>query len=180
MRSRHAGALARSVGVSEHQASLDFGGCVTLVAPARWSPTAGLPSAGDKFRIAPSVEAFHAAFDLPRRALPSADVGEELAQLRVALLEEEVDEFVTAAHERDIVGIADALADVVYVAYGTALTYGIDLDLVLSEVHRANMSKLDARGRPVKRADGKVVKSDRYRAPDVRQTLQLQLPLALS
>jgi len=131
------------------------------------------------FSVAAAVAAFHAAFDLPRRALPCVDIDEDLAQLRVALLQEEVGEFVVATHARDLVGIADALADIVYVAYGAALTYGLDLDLVLAEVHRANMSKLDSRGRPVKRADGKVIKSDRYRSPDVRGALQLQLPLHL-
>jgi len=128
---------------------------------------------------AAAVATFHAAFDLPRQALPSVAVPHELAQLRIALLEEEVNEFIVATRARDMAGIADALADIVYVAYGAALTYGIDLDLVLAEVHRANMSKLDHRGQPVKRADGKVTKSDRYRPPDVRSVLQLQLPLPL-
>jgi predicted HAD superfamily Cof-like phosphohydrolase len=126
------------------------------------------------FTVATAVAAFHVAFDLPRQTLPCVDISDDLAQLRVALLQEEV---VVATNARDLVGIADALADTVYVAYGAALTYGIDLDLVLAEVHRANMSKLDSRGRPVKRADGKVVKSERYRPPDVCGALQRQLPL---
>ena len=74
------------------------------------------------------------------RQLPSADIDHALAMLRVALLEEEVGEFVSASERRDLIGVADALADIVYVAYGTALTYGIDLDAVLHEVHRSNMS----------------------------------------
>jgi predicted HAD superfamily Cof-like phosphohydrolase len=94
------------------------------------------------------------------------------------LLSEEVGELRDATATRDIVGIADALADIVYVAYGTAVTYGLDLDAVLAEVHRANMSKLDADGRPVLRADGKVLKSARYRPPDVAGVLAQQLPLA--
>lgn len=127
--------------------------------------------------IARAVAAFHRAFDLPARVLPSADVDDELADLRVRLLAEEVGELRDATAIRDITGIADALADIVYVAYGTAVTYGIDLDAVLAEVHRANMSKLDADGRPVLRADGKVLKSARYRAPDVATVLAEQLPL---
>lgn len=67
----------------------------------------------------------------------------------------------------DAFSVADALADIVYVVYGTALTYGIDLDSVLREVHRANMSKLGADGKPLLRQDGKVLKSDRYRPPDI-------------
>lgn len=69
--------------------------------------------------------------------------------------------------------IAQELADLVHVVYGTALAYGIDLDAVLDEVHRANMSKLDADGRPVVR-DGKVVKSAYFHPPDVGTVLRAQ------
>lgn len=120
---------------------------------------------------------FHEAFDLPKEPLPTAHVGEVVAQLRVRLLREEVEEFADATERRDIVAIADALADVVYVAYGSAITYGIDLDAVVREVHRANMSKLNDAGRPVLREDGKVLKSARYRPPDVASVLEHQLEL---
>ena len=124
---------------------------------------------------AADVAEFHAAFGLPQRSEPSLDVPVDLVELRISLLEEEAQEFVSAARAADLREIADALADVVYVAYGTALTYGIDLDAVLAEVHRSNMSKLDADGRPVLRTDGKVVKSDRYSPPDIDGVLQRQL-----
>lgn len=127
--------------------------------------------------VAGAVAEFHTTFDLPRRTTPSIEIDDSLAKLRVALLEEECGEFVAATEQRDLVAIADALADIVYVAYGTAMTYGIDLDLVLSEVHRANMSKLDDDGKPIKRADGKVLKSPRYTPPDVQAMLQRQPPL---
>ena len=127
--------------------------------------------------IAAAVAEFHAVFDLPRRATPSVEVGDVHAILRAALLAEECGEFLVATGARDLIAIADALADIVYVAYGAALTYGIDLDLVLSEVHRANMSKLDDNGRPIKRADGKVLKSQRYTPPDVEAMLRRQPPL---
>ncbi len=120
---------------------------------------------------------FHEAFGLPREPLPTAHVGDTLAQLRVRLLREEVEEFADATEQRDLVAIADALADVVYVAYGSAATYGIDLDSVVREVHRSNMSKLDAKGRPVLREDGKVLKSERYRPPHVGHVIDEQLPL---
>lgn len=100
-----------------------------------------------------------------------------LEELRISLLEEEVSELVTATHARDLVGIADALADITYVVYGTALTYGIDLDCVLSEVHRSNMSKLDRKGKPIIRADGKVLKSERYSPPNVAAVLKHQVSL---
>ena len=96
------------------------------------------------------------------RQSPSADVDKSLAKLRVALLQEEVGEFITASEKGDLVAIADALADIAYVVYGTALTYGIDLDSALREVHRSNMSKLGNDGKPLIRDDGKVLKSERY------------------
>jgi predicted HAD superfamily Cof-like phosphohydrolase len=125
---------------------------------------------------AAALAQFHRAFNLPMRQLPSADVDEAVAKLRVALIEEEVGEFVAASERSDLLGIADALADIVYVAYGTALTYGIDLDAVLQEVHRSNMSKLDSDGKPLIRDDGKVLKSERYFPPDIKSVLQLQRP----
>lgn len=124
-----------------------------------------------------AVSEFHRVFRLRRQARPDPAIRPELARLRVALLREEVDEFARATEDGDIVGIADALADIVYVAYGSAVTYGIDLDAVLAEVHRANMSKLDRSGQPVYRADGKVAKSSRYAPPDVRRVLAEQAPL---
>ena len=81
------------------------------------------------FETAVAVAEFHRAFNLPMRPFPSSETEDDLAKLRVTLLEEEVGEFVTASEKRDLIGIADALADIVYVVYGTALTYGIDLEL---------------------------------------------------
>ncbi len=114
---------------------------------------------------------FHHVFGLPLRTRPDVAVGEGQAVLRQALIEEEVGELRQASGDRDLVGIADALADIVYVAYGTAHVYGIDLDAVLDEVHASNMTKLDRTGRPVRRADGKVLKGPDYRRPDVAAVL---------
>ena len=150
----------------------------SILIEGRIAPHEPVPAqAFQRSDVASAVAAFHRAFDLPSRTLPSAAVGDELAALRISLLSEELGELRDATATLDLVGIADALADIVYVAYGTAVTYGIDLDAVLAEVHRANMSKLDADGRPVLRADGKVLKSSRYRAPDVAEVLAQQLPL---
>lgn len=130
--------------------------------------------------IAGLVNAFHRAFGLPRRRSPSLDgVDRALIELRTRLLDEETAEFADAAARFDLVGMADALADVVYVAYGTALSFGLDLDAVLREVHRSNMSKLDADGRPVLRDDGKVLKSPGYFRPDVQGVIAHQDPLPL-
>jgi predicted HAD superfamily Cof-like phosphohydrolase len=124
-------------------------------------------------KVAAAVAEFHKSFNLPMRLFPTAEIGDDLAKLRIALLEEEVDEFVTAAEKGDLIGIADALADIAYVVYGTALTYGIDLDSVLQEVHRSNMSKLGADGKPLLRDDGKVIKSEQYFPPDIASSLGL-------
>ena len=120
---------------------------------------------------------FHTAFGLPMRALPTLDIDCVTAELRLSLLCEESRELSDAVDRKDLVAIADALADIAYVVYGTAITYGIDLDSVIREVHRSNMSKLDGQGRPILRSDGKVVKSEMYSAPDVNTVLGLQLPL---
>jgi predicted HAD superfamily Cof-like phosphohydrolase len=85
---------------------------------------------------------------------------------RRALMAEECQEYQDAEDLHDIVKIADALADIVYVAYGTALCYGIDLDAVLAEVHASNMSK-----EPVPAAGGKAVKGRSYRLPDIERVL---------
>ena len=114
---------------------------------------------------------FHRAYDLPVRDMPTADVGADQVALRLALIQEEVGELAEAASAGDLIGVADALADIVYVAYGTAHVYGIDLDAVLDEVHSSNMTKLGADGRPIRRADGKVLKGPGYRPPDIAAVL---------
>jgi predicted HAD superfamily Cof-like phosphohydrolase len=122
---------------------------------------------------ADAVREFHTTFDLARNDVPTWP-SSELAELRQRLLVEETAEVGEAVAGDDLAAIAQELADVVYITYGTALTYGIDLDAVIAEVHRANMSKLDENGKPLYRADGKVAKSARYQLPDVRGVLGLE------
>ena len=138
------------------------------------NPTRPHADTSQPFNTAAAVAEFHRAFSLPIRPQPDTDVDESLARLRVALLEEEVGEFVAASEQSDLIAMADALADIVYVAYGTALTYGIDLDSVLREVHRSNMTKLARNGKPLHRADGKVLKSDQYSPPDIAAVLGMR------
>lgn len=132
-------------------------------------------SGGDGFlhtsKAARQVAQFHRAYELPMRAAPTIDIGPAQTALRLALIEEEIQELRAAAEAGDLIEIADALADIVYVAYGTAHVYGVDLDAVLTEVHESNMTKLGADGRPVRRADGKVLKGPSYRRPDVAKIL---------
>jgi predicted HAD superfamily Cof-like phosphohydrolase len=118
------------------------------------------------------VREFHEVFGLAHPDRPAA-VPEELAAARQRLLDEEVGEVAEASaavqaepSPRRLAELARELADVVYVAYGTAITYGIDLDAVIAEVHRANMSKLGDDGQPLMR-NGKVQKGPNFRPPDL-------------
>ncbi|KPI19885.1 Phosphoribosyl-ATP pyrophosphohydrolase-like protein, partial [Actinobacteria bacterium OK074] len=115
------------------------------------------------------VRAFHLAFGLDARAVPT-EVSPQLAAHRAELLAEEAAEVAEVA-TGPLDELAHELADVVYVAYGTALVHGIDLDAVIAEIHRANMSKLGPDGAVARRADGKVLKGEHYRAPDVAGVL---------
>lgn len=119
------------------------------------------------------VREFHLAFGLDARTAPR-EVSPALAAHRGELLAEEAAEVAEVAVEGPLDRLAHELADVVYVAYGTALVHGIDLDEVIAEIHRANMSKLGPDGQVARRADGKVLKGEHYRAPDVSAVLRRQ------
>ncbi|MFI1720929.1 MazG nucleotide pyrophosphohydrolase domain-containing protein [Streptomyces sp. NPDC020489] len=119
------------------------------------------------------VREFHLAFELDARSTPTA-VPPQLAAHRGELLAEEAAEVAEVAVEGPLDRLAHELADVVYVAYGTALVHGIDLDAVIAEIHRSNMTKLGPDGHVTRRADGKVLKGDHYQAPDVTGVLRRQ------
>jgi predicted HAD superfamily Cof-like phosphohydrolase len=111
------------------------------------------------------VREFHRALDGPVAAVANPRPAEW--ENRISFLQEKFDEYVEAARAGDLAAVADALADMVYVIHGTALAYGIPLDEVLAEVHQSNMSKLGLDGRPILRAEGKVVKGPGFAAADV-------------
>ncbi|MGW5505667.1 pyrophosphohydrolase domain-containing protein [Streptomyces rochei] len=119
------------------------------------------------------VRAFHHAFGLDARSVPT-EASPELAAHRGELLAEEAAEVAEVSVTGPLDRLAHELADVVYVAYGTALVHGIDLDEVIAEIHRSNMTKLGPDGRVSRRADGKVLKGDHYEAPDVAGVLRGQ------
>ncbi|MFD3626527.1 hypothetical protein [Streptomyces sp. NPDC058698] len=119
------------------------------------------------------VREFHRAFGLDARDEPS-EVSPDLAAHRGELLAEEAREAGEVAVTGPLDRLAHELADVVYVAYGTALVHGIDLDAVIAEVHRSNMTKLGPGGEVSRRPDGKVLKGDHYGAPDVAAVLRRQ------
>ncbi len=117
------------------------------------------------------VTEFHEVFDLPRSNTPTTDIPARLTQLRNDLLREEARELIDACDAGDLIKIADGIADVLYVVYGTAVTYGLDADALLREVHRSNMSKLDEHGNPVRRDDGKILKGANYSPPQLDRVI---------
>jgi predicted HAD superfamily Cof-like phosphohydrolase len=117
-----------------------------------------------------AVTEFHEAFGLMVNSVPVLP-DTATRDLRKKLLAEEYTEYTTAEAEDDIVEIADALADLIYIACGTAVAYGIPLDRVFAEVHSSNMSKLGNDGKPIYRDDGKVLKGPNYRPPQIDKIL---------
>lgn len=97
----------------------------------------------------------------------------EIMELRIELISEELNELWEAFDKRDIVEVADALTDILYVTYGAAHAFGIDIDKCFDEVQRSNMSKLGEDGKPIYREDGKVQKGPNYFKPDLKKILQI-------
>ena len=93
------------------------------------------------------------------------------ACLRLKLILEEFEELEDAQAEGHLVGIADALSDLLYVVYGTAHTFGIPIDKCFEEVHNSNMSKRSVDGNPIFRDDGKVLKGPNFYEPDLKGIL---------
>lgn len=118
-----------------------------------------------------AVMEFHRAFNLPIDALVVGQDAAQLRDLRIDLLAEEWDEYERAEANDDISEIADALADIIYIALGTAIAYGIPMKEVFAEVHRSNMSKLED-GKPIYYESGKVAKGPSYTPPDIASILQ--------
>tara|TARA_B100000965_G_scaffold404534_1_gene435546 strand:- start:470 stop:853 length:384 start_codon:yes stop_codon:yes gene_type:complete len=118
------------------------------------------------------VEDFMEAMGQEVNAVPSFPE-EEIQRLRLDLIEEELDELHYAMDNKDMVEIADALGDLLYVVYGAGHAFGIDLDECFKEIHASNMSKLGPDGKPIKREDGKVLKPDTFFPPDLKSILGL-------
>lgn len=116
------------------------------------------------------VVQFHEAFQAPIGGLPEGLMYSR-RRLRVRLIEEEFDELIRSESFEDDV---DALADLVYVCYGMAIEMGVDLDDIIDEVHAANMRKLDDKGNPILRDDGKILKPNGWEGPDIAGRLKRQ------
>ena len=96
----------------------------------------------------------------------------QIVQLRIDLIEEELNELKEAIKNNDIVEVADALTDILYVTYGAGHSFGVDLDKCFDEVQKSNMSKLDADGNPIYNDAGKVMKGPSYFKPDLSKFLK--------
>ena len=97
---------------------------------------------------------------------------DKIVNLRVDLIKEELSELIEAINDKDIVEVADALTDILYVTYGAGHSFGIDLDKCFEEVQRSNMSKLDESGKPIFNERGKVMKEPNYFKPNIKKFLK--------
>ena len=120
-----------------------------------------------------SVRRFHEVFQCHVERTPVAKLPSDISEWRIRMLLEELEEYRAAVGDNDIVEIADALTDMLYVLLGTFIAHGLQ-DIakeLFEEVHRSNMSKLDEQGKPIFRSDGKVMKSERFSEPDLRSII---------
>ena len=115
-----------------------------------------------------AVETFHNAFGIENHYQPTAALSAAEVQLRYDLMKEENDEYLEAAQRGDLIEVADALGDQLYILCGTILRHGLQHKIVevFEEIQRSNMSKLDSNGKPIYREDGKVMKGPNYFKPD--------------
>ena len=97
---------------------------------------------------------------------------EKINLLRISLIKEELEELEKAINENNIVEVADALTDILYVAYGAGHAFGINLDKCFNEVEESNMSKLGEDGNPIYNEHGKVMKGPKYFKPDFSKFLK--------
>lgn len=121
-----------------------------------------------------AVKQFHEAFDLGYNIKPTANLEFDKKELRYKLMREENEEYREAAKQNDMVEIADALGDMLYVLCGTIIEHGMQdiIDEVFEEIHRSNMSKLGADGKPIYREDGKVMRGKNYFKPSLKPIVE--------
>ena len=116
-----------------------------------------------------AVKHFHDVFKINYSNNLRDDLGEKQNKLRFDLMKEENEEYLQAVQNKDIVEIADALCDMLYILCGTILEHGLQhkIEAVFDEIHRSNMSKLGSNGEPLYRDDGKVIKGPHYTKPNL-------------
>ncbi|WP_396212260.1 hypothetical protein [Flavobacterium sp.] len=121
-----------------------------------------------------AVKEFHTAYKLGYSETMKADLGEQKNLLRYNLMKEENEEYLEAVKNNDIVEVADALGDMLYILCGTIIEHGLQdkMDAVFNEIQRSNMSKLGQDGQPIYREDGKVMKGPNYFKPNFDEILK--------
>ena len=121
-----------------------------------------------------AVHEFHTAFGLGINNKPIAHIGEDRNLLRYKLMREENEEYLEAANNGDLVEVADALGDMLYILAGTIIEHGMQYKIaeVFDEIQRSNMSKLGEDGKPIYREDGKVLKGPNYFKPNIQEILE--------
>ena len=102
---------------------------------------------------------------------------DKINKLRIDLIKEELDELTEAMKNKDLLEVADALTDILYVTYGAGHAFGINLDKCFEEVQNSNMSKLDENGKPIYNESGKVMKGPKYFKPDLSKILNNSIKL---
>ena len=119
--------------------------------------------------IIDAVETFHNAFGIENHYQPTAALSAAEVQLRYDLMKEENDEYLEAAQRGDLIEVADALGDQLYILCGTILRHGLQhkIEEVFEEIQASNMSKLGDDGKPIYREDGKVLKGPNYEKPNL-------------
>ncbi len=119
------------------------------------------------------VKEFANTFNIEYSDNMNTNIDESIIDLRFRLMQEENLEYLEAAKNKDIVEIADALGDILYILCGTILTHGLQHKIVevFNEIQRSNMSKLDVNGKPVFREDGKILKGPNYFQPKIKEIL---------
>ena len=120
------------------------------------------------------VEEFHKIYKLGNSKDPIGKLENNKEKLRFDLMKEENEEYLEAASKGDIVEVADALGDMLYILCGTIIEHGMQdlIDEVFEEIHRSNLSKLDENGNPIYREDGKVIKGPNYFKPDIKKIIE--------
>ena len=98
----------------------------------------------------------------------------KIVQLRIDLIQEELNELKEAINNNDIIEVADALTDILYVTYGAGHSFGVDLDSCFNEVQNSNMSKLGDDGKPIYNESGKVMKGPNYFKPNIKKIIGLE------
>ena len=120
-----------------------------------------------------SVKIFHEAFGIKISNKPTLELSKDILKLRHSLMVEENNEYLKAVEERNLIEVADALGDMLYILCGTILTHGFQnlIEDIFDEIQSSNMSKLGDDGKPIYRNDGKVLKGPNYKKPNIKKII---------